>query len=160
MSHQHVRIAVTDAKKRGFENVPATLRDDGSWVLMRSPLYATQVAAGDVVRQVNPDDGSFEILLRGGNVSVQFYLADQDADDAQRTKEVAQEILSNLATLNGRLDGATPGLCVFTIPVSVGFSSIEKVFEAAELRFPGSQWQFGNVHDPDSGEPLNWWRPS
>src|SRR5262249_50230166 len=97
------------------------------------------------------------IVSRGGNVSVQFYLCEQDADDAQATAKAAMEIAPYIASLGGRMDGQTAGLIVYSIPSDVGFQAIEKVLEAAVRRHPGAQWQYCNVYDSETGEPLRWW---
>lgn len=157
MKHEHVRITVSDATTPGVEHVPARQLRNGDWELLRSPLYATQVAAGDVVRILDSETGTFEIVTRGGNVCVQFYLHDRDADDAQATEKVARDITRDIASVGGRLDGQTPGLIAFSIPVRVGFPTIEQIFAAAVRRSPGAQWQYTNVYDPKTGVPLAWW---
>ena len=73
------------------------------------------------------------------------------------TASVAKEITSELKALGGWMDGSGPGLIAFSLPVNVWFPAIEKVFAAALLRYPGAEWQFSNVYDPTSGDPLGWW---
>lgn len=157
MNHEHVKIAVTDSIKSGVEYVPANRMHEECWELIRSPLYATQVAAGDVIRVLDCETGSFEVVHRGGNVSVQFYLRPNDADNFDATTAVAKEIESELRVLDGRMDGMTAGLIVFSIPCKVGFAAIEKVFEDVAHRHIGAKWQYGNVYDPVTEEPLLWW---
>jgi hypothetical protein len=157
MSHEHVRIAVIGARTPGVEYVPARKLRGGQWQLICSPLYATQIASGDVIKILSSEAGTFEIIHRGGNVSIQFYLAESEADDVQATETVAREIAQSIAILGGRLDGQTAGLIVCTIPVKASFPAIEEVMEAAVRRHPGAQWQYCNVFDPDTGEPLRWW---
>ena len=143
-------------------SVPRSLKSarrvsDDEWELVRSPLYATEVAAGDMIRVLDRDKGTFVIISRGGNVCVQFYLGPRDADDAQTTTMVAESIAFELESLGGTMDAKTSGLIAFTIPVDVGFPAIEKVFAAAADRHPGAQWQYSNVYDPTTGAPLGWW---
>lgn len=157
MAHEHVRVAVTDATRPGFEKVPARHISSAEWKLLRSPLYATKVAAGDVIRVTNHDTGEFEIVARGGNVCVQFYLGGSDVDDAEATKNAALEIARDIEPLGGSMDAQTPGLIAFTIPVDVGFPAIEGVFAAAAERYTGAEWQYSNVYDPATGHPLGWW---
>jgi len=157
MKHKHVKIAVADTNVRGVEHVPAIEFENGEWELINSPLYATQVAAGDIIRILDSETGAFEIVHHGGNISVQFYLAETQADDIQATNTVIKDLASAIAALNGRMDGYTAGLIVYSIPAKAGFSSIEKLFDAAVFRFPGAQWQYCNVFNPSTGEPLNWW---
>lgn len=157
MAHEHIRIVVSDAATPGAESVPAERTDDGFWRLLHSPLYATEVAAGDVVNILDPEAGRFEIVRRGGKISVQFYLAEHEANDCKATAAVAEEVESELATVGGQVDGRTHGLIAFSIPVAAGFTFIENLFERTVRRHPGAEWQYGNVYDPVTGEPLRWW---
>jgi hypothetical protein len=157
MTHEHVRIAVTDATRPGVEQVPARRIRDDEWQLLRSPLYATKVAAGDVIRVTNQDTGEFEIVARGGNVCVQFYMGASDVDDAEATMRAAKTIARDIEPLGGSMDAQTPGLIAFTLPVDVGFPAIESVFAAAAERHSGAEWQYSNVYDPATGDPLGWW---
>ncbi len=120
-------------------------------------MYALQLAAGDTIRSPNDNSGEFEVISRGGNVAVQFYLAEGNADSVQETASVALSIAPEIELLGGRLDGQTAGLLVYTVPVTAGFSAIEQIFQSAAKRFPGSQWQYSNIYDSVTGEALNWW---
>jgi len=157
MDHEHVRIAVADAELPGAEVVPARRLSKNEWELLRSPLYATEVASGDIIRIVDAETGSFEVMRRGGNVCVQFYLGETEADDADATARMAAIIKSKISPLGGRIDGTTPGLISATLDVSAGFPVIEAIFNEAIEKCPGAQWQFANVYDPHSGDPLGWW---
>jgi hypothetical protein len=157
MAHDHVRIAVKGAKTKGTEQVPAQRVEAGNWKLIRSPLYAMGAAAGDVLKLVDDETGAFEIIARGGNVAVHFYLREEDMNDVAATDLVASTIAREIASLGGSIDGQTAGLIVFTLPVRVGFPAIERIFESAAQRFGGAEWQFANVYDPVNGDPLRWW---
>ena len=157
LDHEHVRVAVTDADKPGAEYLPARRIRNNEWLLLRSPLYAMGVAAGDVVNVLDSEAGEIEIVTRGPNVCVQFYLREQDANDAQATEAVARLMELSMASIGGRVDGKTPGLISFTVPVAVGFPVIEQIFEDSVRRFPGAEWQYSNVYDLNSGEPIGWW---
>jgi hypothetical protein len=157
MRHEHVGLAVLDGARPGIEQVPARRAGNAEWVLLKSPLYAMAVAAGDTIRLANPESGEFEIVRRGGNVCVQFYLGHTTGDESEQTERVAQLIVRELVPIAGRMDAKTSGLISFTIPVDVGFPTIESVFLSAVERFPGSEWQYSNVYDPETGEPLCWW---
>lgn len=76
MRHEHARVAVADAPSPGVENVPARRIERDVWQLLCSPLYAMGLAAGDVIRTTDAATGAFEIVARGGNVCVQFYLGE------------------------------------------------------------------------------------
>ncbi|WP_422135469.1 DUF4265 domain-containing protein [Endozoicomonas sp. ALD040] len=157
MSHDHVLISVIDAEPPGGENVPARRLDDEKWEIIRSPLYATEVASGDVIKVTNAETGGFEIIRRSGNICIQFYLCEDKGDDAQFTSDLAEDVGVLIEPLNGRIDAITAGLFSLTIPAVSGFQAIEKVFEMAVEKCPGSQWQYANVYDTVTGEPLGWW---
>lgn len=149
MAHDHINIAVLDAKTPGVERVPARRLANGDWELLRCPLYALHVAAGDVIRILDVKTGLFEIVTRGANVVVQLYLGERDADDAQATAKAAADIEQVIASFGGRMDGQTAGLIVFCVPIKAGLAAIEEVFEDAIRRFDGAQWQYGNVYHRD-----------
>lgn len=155
--HEHVEVAVEGASSSGVERVPARPVGDGAWQLLRSPLYAMHLAAGDTIRPRADPPGAFDMVARGGNVAVQFYLPEADLDDAEATQAAVVDLSPKVARLQGRLDGSTLGLMVFTIPLKDGFEAMEDLFEAAVAAWPGSQWQYANVYDPLTGEPLAWW---
>jgi hypothetical protein len=157
MTHDHVEVAVESVTTSGVELVPAKCLGTETWLLMRSPLYALQLAAGDTIRIVNNKTGTFEIVGRGGNFAVHFYLPESELDDLHATKTVENQITPSVIGLGGRLDGQTAGLMVYTIPSGAGFSAIEHVFAGAVAQFPGAQWQYTNVYDMTTGEPLRWW---
>jgi len=78
MTHDHVKIAVVGSSTSGGEVVPAQQLDEAIWLLLQSPLYAMGLAAGDTLRIVNHEVGTFEHIARGGNVAVQFYVSEWD----------------------------------------------------------------------------------
>jgi hypothetical protein len=156
-AHDHVNVAVEGASSKGVESVPAQYIGDKKWRLLRSPLYAMQLAAGDTIMPRANEAGAFEVISRGGNVAVHFYLPESELDDSEATKAAADDLAPRVAKLQGRLDGRTLGLMVFTIPIAATFSAIEDLFAAAVSERPGAQWQFANVYHPATGEPLRWW---
>lgn len=157
MTHDHVQVAVEGSVRGGQEFVPAQKLGDNIWRLLRSPLYALQLAAGDTIRMISSEVGAFEVVARGGNVAVQFYLAENESDNTQATARAVKKLAPEIVALGGRMDGHTAGLIVYTIPIAVGFPAIEKVFESGVSKFPGAQWQYSNVYDAKTGEPLGWW---
>jgi Domain of unknown function (DUF4265) len=157
MNHNHVKVAVEGSITRGVESVPAKSLGDNNWLLLNTPLYAVQLAAGDTIRIINQETGTFEIIVHGGNVAIQFYLSKDESDSAYATANVACNVTPEVVRLGGRLDGQTAGLIVYTIPISAGFPAIEEIFERATSVFSGAQWQYSNVYDVITGQPLNWW---
>ena len=112
-----------------------------------------EVAAGDIIRMTNHDRGEFEIVVRGGNVCIQFYLPESDINDVAAARRVAAEIARDIEPLGGSMDGHTAGLIAFTIPVGVGFPAIESVFANADERHPG-RVAYSNLYDSATGHPL------
>ena len=122
------------------------------YLVLASPGLLEGFAAGDEI-EVVPEQGSgYRVTKRGGNVCVQFF---GNADESRPWLE------PRVAALGGRLDGQTPGILVFTIPVTAGFPAIESIFYEADKRYPGCKWMYGNVYDPADGvTQLNWWLQS
>ncbi len=155
--HDHVAVAVTDTISPGVEHVPARHLEGSAWQLLRSPLYARHVAGGDTIELVSPETGEFRVLARGGNVCIHFYLSETAADDASATGSVAESLAVSLGRLGGRVEASTPGLISASVPVTAGFPAIEQLLERVVGENPGAQWEYTNVYDQYSGEPLRWW---
>ena len=132
-----------------LEQVLVDSVDGGLHRLVASPTLVLGLAAGDTI-QVH-DDGRFDVKSRGGNLAVQVY----------GDHSLADEVVADVWTLGGALDGRAPGATVFTIPVTAGFQSVERVFNELTARHPEMEWYFGNVYDPRDGvTPLLWWENS
>lgn len=114
--------------------------------LVASPTLVLGLAAGDIIQLHGA--GRFDVKTRGGNLAVCVY-----GDHAH-----ADEVAADVWTLGGVLDGRAPGATVFTIPVTAGFESVERVFNELTERHPEIEWYFGNVYDTTDGvTPLGWW---
>ncbi len=135
-----------------YESVLVELIGPRRYLVLASPGLLEGFAAGDEI-ELTPEQGSgYRVTKRGGNVCVQFFW---NADESRPWLE------PQVAALGGRLDGQTPGLLVFTIPVTAGFPAIESIFYEADKRYPGCRWMYGNVYDPADGiTQLNWWLQS
>ena len=157
MNHDHVLLMVNDVEPPGCESIPAQQVSQNEWKILRSPLYATEVASGDIVKITDTNLGSFEVVQRSGNICVQFYLGQRDADDINVTNYLVEKLSAIIEPLEGRVDAVTPGLISLTIPAKSGFSRIERAIQMATQYSSGAQWQYANVYDPVSGEPLGWW---
>jgi|RhiMetdeSRZDD1v2_1073273.scaffolds.fasta_scaffold00066_34 hypothetical protein len=122
------------------------------YLVLASPGLLEGFAAGDEIELVPEQGSGYRVTKRGGNVCVQFFW---NADESRPWLE------PRVAALGGRLDGQTPGILVFTIPVTAGFPAIESIFYEADKRYPGCKWMYGNVYDPVDGvTQLNWWLQS
>jgi uncharacterized protein DUF4265 len=128
---------------------------DGVFRLVHSPGMAEGLAAGDEITLQGQRPG-YKVVRRGGNLCLWFFTNTLTVE--QDRAGAAPELVHDVEVLGGYLDGGTRGSLVFTIPIGVGFSNVEKVFEKAKANHPGSIWMYGNVYDPIDGEtPLNWW---
>jgi hypothetical protein len=150
--HQTIRILAGQNSNGDpvLEAVPAEEVGPGAFRLLGSPGLAQGAAAGDKVAV--HDDGSFNVLERGGNLAIQVVGA--RGFDA----ESLQQLVDDVGRLGGRLDGGEARLRVFTIPVSAGFAAVESAFNDFVGRTTGTEWYFANVYDPRDGvTPLGWW---
>lgn len=156
MDHEHVSVIVEDAEPPGPERVPAQRLAAQRWRLLKSPLYAQGVAAGDVIEVIDEKRGTYRVVSRGGNVGIQLYAPESEIDDLDATQQLEAIATRRLRPLGGRADGMTAGLIVFSIPVRVGFSRIEGALAAIVGCRPGAQWEYTNVYD-SMEQPLRWW---
>ena len=138
-----------------LEAVPAVPAGEPStFRLTATPGLVIGAAAEDIVRV--EEDGSFNVVRRGGNLAVQVY-----------ARELAHQVYAPLEAevrrLGGYLDGGSDhrdgaSVRVFTVPVAAGFPAVEAAFNSFVKHHPDAEWYFGNVYDPDDGTtPLNWW---
>jgi hypothetical protein len=135
-----------------FESLLVEAVGEGRYRVLASPGLVEGIAAGDEIEMVAGRQGEFRLVKHGGNVCIQFFY-DGDID------RCARELSPKIEALDGRLDGQTSRLLVFTVPVSAGFEAIEAVFYSAEEQYAGCGWMYGNVYDPADGKtPLDWWK--
>lgn len=120
-------------------------RDGDLLRLVATPALVLGVAAGDTVRV--QADGKLRVVARGGNLAIQLYGEHGWAGD------FVDGSLRDVA----RIDARAPGLTVVTIPVEVGFQTVERELARWIDKHPTAQWFYGNVYDDDGTTPLNWW---
>jgi len=148
--HSHARLlaGLGAGGQPVYEEVPGTMVTPGVYDVLGSPVLTYGCAAGDRIRVA--EDGSFEVLRRGGNLCLVLFPASPPADDE----------VTLLTTAFQHLDGIveTPPdrrFVVVTVPVKAGFAAIENVVNdwTATRDCP---WEYGNVYD-EAGDPLGWW---
>lgn len=120
--------------------------------LLQSPLFVTGAACGDLIEVLNNNPGRFRVRERSGQLAVRVLCRDN-------IEALAEVLTPAVEKLDGELDVQTPRALVYSIHVAVGFSEIERVFDAVVAKFGAAQWSYGNVYDPETGAPLNWWEP-
>jgi hypothetical protein len=124
------------------------------WRLAASPGLAMGTAAADLLEV--RDDGTFDVVERGGNIAVHVSAPPGADAEVDRLKETIE-------SLGGWSDGKgwtrdRSSLTVFTVPFSAGFAAIEAALGAYLKRVPSGEWYYVNVYDPaDDTTPLNWW---
>ncbi|MFL0811005.1 MAG: DUF4265 domain-containing protein [Agarilytica sp.] len=124
--------------------------DDGV-VLLRSPAFIKGLAKGDLIK-LNPDDQAFELVKRAGNLCIRVF-AREDLE------QIAEDMTPLIEKLGGELDMENERLLVYSIHVSCGFETIEKILNDHVGEETESAWFYGNVYDPADGvTPLNWWK--
>jgi hypothetical protein len=131
-----------------YEPVPATAVAPGVYDILASPAMVYGCAAGDQIRVA--EDGTFEVLHRGGNLCLVLLPAAPPAD-----LDVAV-----LSTEFQRLRGVVElpqdrRFIVVTVPVTAGFPAIEAAVNSWTTG-RGCAWEYCNVYD-DDGNPLGWW---
>jgi hypothetical protein len=90
-------------------------------------------------------------MERSGNLCVQVLYdgpALHDRFDA--------ELLPQIRAMGGWLDGRTDGVSVLTIPLSAGWTPIERALGGWVASAPGASWSYANVYG-DGDVPLGWW---
>lgn len=122
--------------------------------LLYSPGIVEGVAKGDVIELSDADPKGFVVVSRSGNLCVWFYFKEQErnrAPDGDRVRAAVEEF-------GGVCDGGGNTNLVFSVPVALGFSAVEALFNGLVAQHPGASWLFGNVYDPwNDFKPLGWW---
>jgi hypothetical protein len=141
---------VEGAPKGSREPVPARKLPDETFQILASPGLVEGIAAGDVVRVLDHVLGTFEVVLRGGNVSIKIISPGSIQPLIKRLQEDFERI-------GGWIDGKIERAAVFTVPVKVGFRPMEELMARIIAAFPGLVWYYGNVYGADGVTPLKWW---
>jgi hypothetical protein len=151
VTHDHVALLADNPGGRQVrESTPARSVGVGEWLLLATPGLVQGCAAGDVVR-VN-DDGSFQVLHRGGNVSVNVY-----SDGSADMKQSFALLKGLMAPLEATVEAPDDlRFLVVTCPISAGFPAIEEAMGRWVSAGGGPEWCYGNVYD-DLDRPLDWW---
>lgn len=134
-----------------LEKVRALVEPEGTkFRLLQSPLFVTGAACGDVIELLKNSPGRFRVCERSGQLAVRVLCRDGVA-------VLEEELTPAVEKLDGQLDVKSERALVYSIHVAVGFREIEQVFDAHMAAGKNANWSFGNVYDPQNGEPLLWW---
>jgi hypothetical protein len=148
--HRHVTLFAGRSSdgQAVYEPVPATAVAPGVYDVLASPAMAYGCAAGDRI-QVS-EDGTFEVLNRGGNLCLIVLPA---------TPPAAADIAALSTEFQG-LGGIVESppsrrFIVVTVPATAGFPVVEATVTSWTTDY-GGEWEYGNVYD-DDGRTLDWW---
>ncbi len=136
-----------------FENLQVEILpvDPRRMRLLKSPLLAKNLAAGDTILLINPDAAEYELIKRSGNLCIRVFRKYQ-------IDVLEESLTSAIEKLGGSHDLQTDRALVYSIHCSIGFQGIENVLNQACQDYPGTVWYYGNVYDPEDGiTPLEWW---
>jgi hypothetical protein len=132
-----------------LEEVPVESLGGARYRILASPGLLDGLAAGDTF-ELQPD-GTYRVVEHSGNVCVQVYY-----DGPVLHDRFDAELLPQVRSMGGWLDGRTDGVSVLTIPVGAGWDSIRLALDAWVASAPGATWSYANVYGED-GAPLGWW---
>ncbi|MGK0440643.1 MAG: hypothetical protein ACJA0N_000438 [Pseudohongiellaceae bacterium] len=131
--------------------------ENDSFLLLKSPVFVRGIARGDTIQKMAATDdtspkGAFRVLKHGGNLCVRVF-------SKENNDTLEQALTSELEKLGGDLDVHEQRVLVYSIHVSCGFTTVEKILDDLLKTNEQVNWLYGNVYDPANGEPLNWWQP-
>lgn len=119
--------------------------------LLQSPLFVNGAACGDAIELLANSPGRFRVHERSGQLAIRLLCRDG-------VTAIAEELTPAVEKLGGELDVQSERALVYSIHVAVGFTEIERLFDA-HAQAAGAAWSYGNVYDIETGAPLNWWEP-
>ena len=150
----HLPVFKDDSTSAGYEELPVEILGAATYRLICSPGFVYGLAGGDEFLLAPDTPLGYTIVRRAGNVCVWFFFAERQHEHAP----ALQQLRARVETLGGHLDGGSGRMVIFTLPVTVGFPTIEQIFEQAVQQHSGATWMYSNVYDPGDGQtPLNWW---
>ena len=109
--------------------------------LVRSPLLARNLAAGDKLKVIDVSSAEYKLLRRSGNLSIRVFRQHQ-------LDVLAENLSAKIEKLGGSIDKQTDRALVYTIHFSIGFQVIEELLSAVVKDYPDTVWYYGNVYDP------------
>jgi hypothetical protein len=123
-----------------------------SYQLLKSPVFVRGIARGDIIQQMPSPQGAFKLEQHSGNLCIRVF-------GKQPLSGLEPALSAEIEKLGGDIDVCEARVLVYSIHVSCGFNTIEELLNQQLSVARDAAWFYGNVYDPDSGEPLNWWLP-
>jgi hypothetical protein len=152
---KHIQLPIFDdaGKRVSAEAVEVEAADAGQYRLLHSPAFIDGIARNDIITVDSELPRGFQLLKRGGYLAIVLVLPSVGIkSNAERT------LLPRMVRVRGVCEGGPGRALVFSIPVASGFAPVEDIFKQFCGSEAGATWWFGNVYDPVSGSPLNWWQ--
>jgi Domain of unknown function (DUF4265) len=147
-----VRIALkVDNLPINREVVIAVPTTDQQYILRSIPAYVYGTAYGDEIKLLDKDTGAFQVLKRGGHVTLRVFVP--GALDRKEIDELI-EMVTNVGGIHEIAKNAMDD-DLLSIPVSVGFPKIEKIM--LSVTPIQAKWEYGNVYS-EHGALMNWWK--
>ena len=129
----------------------SALKKANSYQILKSPVFVRGIARADVIQKMDAPKGAFKMLQNGGNLCVRVF-------SRKNLSPLELVLTPEFEKLDGDLDVKEPNALVYTIHVSSGFNTIEEILNKQIEIFGDAAWFYGNVYDPESGDPLDWWQ--
>jgi hypothetical protein len=156
MKRTTIKLPALDesGKTSMLEVLEADQLESGALRLVHSPGFVDGLAAGDEIELTTTTPAGYRVVKRSGNLAIWVFF-----DDEKHVHGPAQSRLRLEAErLGGILDGGSGGSLIFTIPLRAGFDAIREAFDRVTGEIGGTGWTYGNVYDPKTDAPLNWWK--
>jgi hypothetical protein len=120
--------------------------------LLVPPLLTLGLAPGDEFR-IDQATGRPEVTRRSGLLVIWVYPGETGPEDVALLADA-------VIALGGAFEGGPEHgrIAVFTAPIGVGFSTLDRVFDEFVREHDSTEWLYGNVYSDDGVTPLEWWR--
>jgi len=113
------------------------------------------VAVGDTVRVVDKESGKFDVIARGGQVTIRVFVSGSlNRPDVSALIDSVVQAKGQYEIGKNDTDISGASLLLLSLDAQIGFPKIESLLRAVEG--PDVKWEYGNVYASD-GRPLNWW---
>jgi hypothetical protein len=148
-------LEVTNLRIRQEVVLAESLPEKECYRVISIPAFIYDLAAKDIVRIIEPATGKFELIDRGGQVTIRAFI------DGTLDRPDVHSLLSSIEQVGGMHEigknDTVPGgasLLLLSFDAKIGFPKMENILSAIEG--PDVRWEYANVYDTN-GRPLNWW---
>lgn len=129
--------------------------EESCYCLRSIPAFVYGLAVGDTVRIVDQASGKFDVLARGGQVTIRVFVTGSlNRPDVRALIDSVVQEKGQYEVGKNDTDIGGASLLLLSLDIKIGFPKIESLLHAVEG--PDVQWEYGNVYDAN-GKPLKWW---